>query len=550
QYAEMESRASTNPENLDSDKDGYAKQSKNPRRVDVAEKQKTPVAQGATTVTEQGSVASINDDMNSGAGIETREGASPHSENLLYYAEKILMDMSDDINIDQNFLTSLSSQAGKIKSDYFFPDWYKPLDKDAITLIAAAEIVDSNKKPNDNKNNSSNALDLKKKMRAYDNENSSVRSALENEGQRVEFQEINVIINPSMRGERAHLHMLGKLRQIITGYNSKNINYKITDADYKTKEKKPNDFENAKHKENIGTKIFPKEHLNHVIAGHIVNRGSSAAHELILQDRLSKIDRQRLERIENAIAVTPGLKGRESKAKVAIWIRNQNNANGHSDAQNTTKERFLSIINSIGKANINDIIIIGDENKETNEWIDKSKWKKEGNDKVVTWLTGIWQQSANNKNGVGMLYSLDKSENIETRGNNDEQVAVYDALYERHNMMAIITNKSGGPDLPSLSGIPQITLSEMDPSELDSGHRLGFMSLVSHAYTNVRLDKNSHKENHGALSDQEQSKLTDMIRRSKQVRDQDLEQRKKIRSQANKAETDDAPSSQGASANH
>lgn len=64
---------------------------------------------------------------------------------------------------------------------------------------------------------------------------------------------------------------------------------------------------------------------------------------------------------------------------------------------------------------------------------------------MITWLTGIWQQSANNKNGVGMLYSLDQNENIETRGNNDEQVAVYDALYERHNMMAIITNKSGAP---------------------------------------------------------------------------------------------------------
>lgn len=110
-----------------------------------------------------------------------------------------------------------------------------------------------------------------------------------------------------------------------------------------------------------------------------------------------------------------------------------------------------------------------------------------------------------------------------------EQVCVYAALYRNPsatvhvNMRCIVTNKSGGPDLPSLAGIPQIQIAEMSGTENIVFHRMGFQALCSHAWTVLRSPARASGDVM-TLTTTQVNELTDPLRRAQRLRKWHLDQ--------------------------
>jgi hypothetical protein len=104
-----------------------------------------------------------------------------------------------------------------------------------------------------------------------------------------------------------------------------------------------------------------------------------------------------------------------------------------------------------------------------------------------------------------------------------EQALVYSALYRNPdanthvNMACVITNKSGGPDLPSLAGVPQIQIAEMATNEVFIHHRMGFQSLCSPMWTVLRVQQRNEGDLM-TLSDDQVTELTTLIRRARVLR--------------------------------
>ncbi|WP_147443210.1 hypothetical protein [Corallococcus sp. AB011P] len=253
-------------------------------------------------------------------------------------------------------------------------------------------------------------------------------------------------------------------------------------------------------------------------------------HEKVLRDHLANIDPRKLEEIRNTVwSQFPKQGAGESRERIGVWIRNvpeQTRDNGKAPAQNMTKERFIQIVEDARKAGIKDIILLGDPlpPQELKEWIAAATPKKGEGDGSVYQFNALWDGDPGGN----------RTESLRNLGIS-EQVAVYEALYKdpnamdgkgtNPNMQAIVTNKSGGPDIASLAGIPQIQLAEMSADESFVLHRMGFQSLTSHAWSVLKIPKRKRgvlkddlKALKGPIDAELRRDLVKLIKRSVRVR--------------------------------
>jgi hypothetical protein len=166
------------------------------------------------------------------------------------------------------------------------------------------------------------------------------------------------------------------------------------------------------------------------------------------------------------------------------------------------------------QAGIRNFIILGDgfPDGEQNEWVLNLQ------DVRVYDFSRVWEQNSGLPVPTGLQLVPPGQ-----HGGYAEQVAVYTTLYRGYqnpsgnitniNMECIITNKSGGPDLPSLAGVPQIQIAEMANTELMIHHRMGFQSLCSPMWTVLRVPQRVQGQVQ-TLTQQQQQELQMLITRA------------------------------------
>jgi len=305
--------------------------------------------------------------------------------------------------------------------------------------------------------------------------------------------------------------------------------------------------------------VIPKSKLNHVaVAPYTVTLARSAtdveyptdAHEKVRKSFVDSIPDARKAEIGEAVAekinrssTEPALDAKgQPRPRVGVWIRQTDASANRTATQNMTKERFQQVLESVDHAYPDgaDVVILGDGFPKGQQagWLKDSAWGDPTNSAGAKKST--FGKSAG-KNGTpppkarevhdfsktwdanGVLGGATTATEPGKQRGYAEQVAVYDELYRNHNMQAIVTNKSGGPDLASLAGIPQIAMSDVDPGEIMTKHRLYFQSLASHSHTVVPVTPQQAK-----LGDAQQNHLTAMLQRAPVVRQFDIDRRNEL----------------------
>ncbi len=238
-----------------------------------------------------------------------------------------------------------------------------------------------------------------------------------------------------------------------------------------------------------------------------ITHPASRAHGDVLEgflDDLSAARRQELAEWVRQKMKESDLPQSKLPRRAGIWIRNVVPQPGdtHSADQNMSQERFEKILQAVQAAGIQEIILLGDGLEPKRQRMPKSA------PKVVHDFSRLWDL---NKPPIGSYGQ------VELQGGYAEQVAVYTALYRERGMECIIGNKSGGLDLPSLAGVPQIQIAEMDAKELMVHHRMGFQAMCSPFWTVVRANNRQSNEKMD-LTDAQREYLTECIRRAQRVR--------------------------------
>lgn len=226
------------------------------------------------------------------------------------------------------------------------------------------------------------------------------------------------------------------------------------------------------------------------------------AHNDILEGFLDDLPAARRQELADWVQRKIGTAAKDAPRRIGIWIRKVVAESGdtHTLDQNMSKERFQKILQAAKDAGIAEIIILGDG------W--EPNWHKFFDKNSFYNFTQIWAKNMPDLGSHGQK---------ELQGGYAEQVAIYTALYREQNMDCIVGNKSGGMDLPSLAGVPQIQIAEMAPKELMVHHRMGFQAMCSPFWTVVRADQRQNGELMDLTSAQ-QANLTDCIRRAQRVR--------------------------------
>lgn len=208
--------------------------------------------------------------------------------------------------------------------------------------------------------------------------------------------------------------------------------------------------------------------------------------------------------------------------RVGVWIRQVPQQDGHTADQNMSQTRFQLILQAAAAAGVDEVIVLGDGwpgGQQT--WLNNTVYALAPGNNQRRAYTDFVQMWTSNQPGRG-IPDLQHADPVHARGY-AEQALVYSVLYRNPdanthvNMACIITNKSGGPDLPSLAGVPQIQIAEMAAGEVFVHHRMGFQSLCSPMWTVLRAQQRG-ADDVMTLSNPQVQELTTLIQRARQVR--------------------------------
>lgn len=436
---------------------------------------------------------------------------------------------------DAQTIGLIHQEAGRLKTQAFNKESYKPLSAQETMLVGTDELLQM---PDTEKAKNSRA-DLQAFRDGY-------KARIGN----AEQKPYAVKLESNMVGETAHVHAAnaltnGNMKAVMSEDEVKNKNSKIAQF------MPPGSMSS---KTGFSTELS-KSKLNHAVIApntvmHTTPNGETEyptdAHEKIRKSFVGKIPPERINEINgnvdakmNAIN-TAGGSGAPDKPRVGIWVRHTDAGDGRTDTQNMTKDRFQQILKSTHEAYPGgaDLVILGDgipPGQQAN-WLAGTAWGSGGSG-AKGGKAGKASDVQSHGGVVDFSRPWDKSNSItntkladpnpgQQRGYG-EQVAIYDRLYREHNMQAIVTNKSGGPDLPSLAGIPQIALSDVNKGDVMANHRLYMQSLTSHSHTVVPVSLDD-KQAGAALSQGEQANLTSMLQRAPQVRKFDIDRRNEL----------------------
>jgi hypothetical protein len=203
--------------------------------------------------------------------------------------------------------------------------------------------------------------------------------------------------------------------------------------------------------------------------------------------------------------------------RVGVWVRRVPAQGGHTVDQNMSRARFERILVAAADAGVHEVILLGDGWPSNENWFDHDNSPysfNPGPNRAYNGFLRLWEDPG--------IPELDRADPNYHRGY-AEQALTYSALYRNPadnvavNMTCIITNKSGGPDLPSLAGIPQIQIAEMADNEVFIHHRMGFQSLCSPMWTVLRVPQRNVGDQM-TLSDPKVQELTTLIRRAGKLR--------------------------------
>lgn len=256
----------------------------------------------------------------------------------------------------------------------------------------------------------------------------------------------------------------------------------------------------------------PKTNINEELIAPRTIGQAVAAHQKVLKFYLRNTQPARKEQI--AAWVAGRFNGAPNGRCAGIWIRRTGNNSGHTADQDLSRDRFQRILEAMRAVGIVNIIILGDgfPDGEQNHWVPNQ------NQGHVYDFSRLWEQNR------GLPVATDPQlVQPDQHGDYAEQVTVYTTLYRGYqnprgditpiNMECIITNKSGGPDLPSLAGVPQIQIAEMANAEIMIHHRMGFQSLCSPMWTVLRVPQRVQGEVQ-TLTPQKQQELQRLITRA------------------------------------
>ncbi len=206
--------------------------------------------------------------------------------------------------------------------------------------------------------------------------------------------------------------------------------------------------------------------------------------------------------------------------RVGVWVRYVDAGAGHTADQNMSRDRFEKILTAAAAAGVHEVILLGDGWPAGQNWLDgphcpyaRQPGANQGRAHFA--FLRMWEPDR----GIPDLQHADPAL---VRGY-AEQALTYSALYRNPaagadiNMSCIITNKSGGPDLPTLAGVPQIQFAEMAPNELFVHHRMGFQSLCSPLWSVQRVPQRGPGDAM-TLTPPQVQELTTLIQRAARIR--------------------------------
>lgn len=260
-----------------------------------------------------------------------------------------------------------------------------------------------------------------------------------------------------------------------------------------------------------------KTHLNETLLAPRTVDDPTAVHQNIYTSFVGHLSAQRKQELAQWVG---GLLQAHAQGpnvvRIGVWVRYVAAQGGHTVDQNMSRERFERILDAAHAAGVHEVIILGDGWPSTENWFDHntspySRTPGRTQGRAYTDFVQLWDHN-------GGILALNHADPQYHRGY-AEQALTYAALYRNPainvhtNMTCIITNKSGGPDLPSLAGVPQIQIAEMADNEVFIHHRMGFQSLCSPMWTVLRVQQRNVGEQM-TLSDPQVQELTTLIRRA------------------------------------
>lgn len=259
-----------------------------------------------------------------------------------------------------------------------------------------------------------------------------------------------------------------------------------------------------------------KTHMNETLLAPRTVENPVAVHQRIYRSFVEPLSAQRKQ--ELAQWVTAPFAGGQPTVRVGIWVRYLAAEGGHTTDQNMTRERFQRILQAAVAAGVQEVIIVGDGWPAQENWLAGTGFSTDpapNERRAHVRFLRMWQQNGGIQNGQHGV-----APHIRGYG---EQALVYSMLYrdpsanDNVGMSCIITNKSGGPDLPSLAGVPQIQIAEMAAPEIMIHHRMGFQAICSPMWTVLRAGQRQQNELM-TLSEEQTGTLTTLIRRAQVLR--------------------------------
>jgi hypothetical protein len=220
--------------------------------------------------------------------------------------------------------------------------------------------------------------------------------------------------------------------------------------------------------------------------------------------------------------------------RVGIWIRylqvQQNDQ--HTTDQNMSKERFQRILEAVHRSGVDEVILLGDTlpaadwlHYPTQQGAYYSLTPGNNQGRVYERFLHPWTKPRqdNQQNWIEDGLPRLQRHHADYVCGYAEQAILYTTLYRNPdanthiNMECIITNKSGGPDLPSLAGVPQIQIAEMAQAEVFVHHRMGFQSLCSPMWTVVRAVQRNQGDQM-TLSNNQITEMAQLVTRASRIR--------------------------------
>jgi len=435
---------------------------------------------------------------------------------------------------DAETLGHIHQEATRLTKQAFDTQTYKPLTAKEAILVSTDELLqmpDETKAANSRTEVNSFRAGVKNRMDAATNPLLQTR--------------YSVKLEPNMVGETAHVHAAnvltnGEVKAVMQNPKQEKMG--------KVGQFMPNDTIKG---ESSGTDL-PKSKLNHTIVAPYTATlpgkdaaSPTAAHEKIRKSFMSGIEPERKTELDQNVDAQMQAAGNSppGRPRVGIWVRGASGENGHTSTQNMTPERFRQILDATHQAYPDgaDIMLLGDgiPKKDQQKWFAGTPWADNVNTSKKDPKKANASQAADLEKQPKVIdFSKPWDSSSEAskakagsapagKGGYGEQVAIYDRLYREHNMQAIVTNKSGGPDLPSLAGVPQIALSDVNKGDVMANHRLYIQSLVSHSHTVVPVSL-ENKQAGQPLGQDEQKHLTSMLQRAPVVRNADIAERNRL----------------------